>query len=167
MRQQNGGEFGEIFDFVPLQPENFRRGEAGRNRVAGERDQPRRAAELIGQDLAFLRRGSVAPQLGRPHHGVLLVERHQPMLLAAHANASDFLFPVAELLCTRRHRGVHRMNPIRRILLEMPRRQSVDHPVFLRGMRDDRAAVGVEDDALGALGAAVKAEEKHGWSRRV
>jgi hypothetical protein len=108
------------------------------------------------QDRALRRRAGVAPQLGRPDHLPLRVERHEAMLLARNADA-----PHAGAIDLRRDledHGVERGRPLLRMLFQVADRQAGNQPMRGARLRDDLAGVEVEHDRLDALGSGIDAE---------
>ena len=132
VRQQHRRGSGKIFRLVTLQPQDLRRREPRRDRIARRRNQAARPPKGRRQFIALLRRRGVAPQLRRPHHRVVRIQRHQPMLLTAHPDRPNLLPTVPQRRHTRPHRRLHRPHPVRRMLLQMPGRQAVDQAVPLR-----------------------------------
>ena len=161
VREQDGLERLVMGRLLLLQPEDFRGGVAGEQRVAGELDQPLGAAEFRLEFLALPDGRGVAPELRRADDLVLFVERHEAVLLPADADREDFLLARAELAEDFGDGGADGVEPDLRVLLHVPRRQSLDEAVRLRGAGEGLAGLEVEREGFGALGAAVDAEGDH------
>ena len=82
MRKKDLGETREMFRLVALQPKNLRRGETGQHVETDEINERARAAEMGADEVALLRRGGIAPELGRSDDPAILVERDETVLLA-------------------------------------------------------------------------------------
>src|SRR4051812_1968075 len=88
MRQQHVAQAAIVGRLVALQPENLRRGETREEGEAGLADRGLLAAELLRENRALGGRAGVTPQLGGADDIALLVERHEPVLLAGDADAA-------------------------------------------------------------------------------
>ncbi|MNY13962.1 hypothetical protein D3C86_1471230 [compost metagenome] len=113
----------------------------------------------MGQQSVILRGGfGVAPEFSRTQHLALIVEQHQAVLLAGHANAEDRLAidPGREQRAAGgRGEG---FQPLMGVLFATAIGRA-DQAVAGGSLAEHFTTDCVEDDGLGALGAAVDAEE--------
>ena len=154
LRQQDVPDPRVQLGLVPLQPQQLRRGEAGKRAVPGQLDEPLEADAAL--DLRALGAGAlVVPEDRRPQHLVALAEHDEAVHLA---RESDRAF---------RQLGEHalrRLPPVFRILLRPAWLRRRERIVLLR--RREHGAVLVDRDALDAGGADVEAEEDVGHAPR-
>ena len=160
MRQQHGGEAGEILGLVVLEPENLRDGEAGENGVAHGLTRALEAAELRGKFLALGDGGGVAPELGGADDFAGLVQRHKAMLLAADADGLHLGGGGLRGL----ERGLDgfgsRVAPGVRVLLLRAGREVREEVVSGGRAAEDLARLGVHDEGFGGLRAGINADEE-------
>ena len=162
MRQQDGGDLGEILGLILFDPKQLRNRVTGQHGIPCQSDDAGLSAEFMGDLGALSLRGSVAPELGGTHRLVIRTESDQPMLLTAHADAGDLGFVRAELLQALSHAAVHRVDPALRMLFQMTGGQAFDQIIGAVSGSENPAAVEVENDGFRALRAAVDTEKIHG-----
>ena len=114
---------------------------------------------MLQQPVVFRRGFGVAPQLGRAQHFTLFVQQHQAMLLAGYADAEDVLAVHPGLLQGAVGGFGEGVQPFLGVLFT-PAVGAADQGVRGGAQAQHLAAGGVEDDGLGALGAAVDSEEQ-------
>ena len=84
------------------------------------------------------------------------------MLLAADSDRLDLAAAVADLFEAFSHGRFRGVDPGRRILADMSRRQPLDRAVVALGERNDVARGGVEHEAFRTFGTGIDSEAKHG-----
>ena len=165
VRQQDGRQRLVVAGLILFQPEDLRRGVAGQDGIAGQLDQLIGPTELLFR--ALLSRGGIAPEFGRADDLVFLIQRHETVLLAAHADGFDGVLALPEFLQDSADRGVHGVEPLLRFLLEMAGRQALDKPVALGRRGQDLAGIEIERDRFGALRTTVDTERDHGFRLQI
>ncbi|MNG01750.1 hypothetical protein D3C84_847430 [compost metagenome] len=114
----------------------------------------------MGQQSVILRGGfGVAPEFSRTQHLALIVEQHQAVLLAGHANAEDRLaIGFGREQCAASGGG-EGFQPLLGVLFAAAI-GAADQAVAGGSLTEHLTIGRVEDDGFGALGSAVDAEEE-------
>ena len=153
VRQRDGRHPVRQFRFMVPDPADLRDGEGG------HRDQPGPAGKVVrphfvGERGRGCRRAGVVPQQRRPHHVAGVIQQHHAVLLASHRQRADVRQPAGVV-----ERFGQSPPPVVRVDFRSVR---VSGPA----LADQRAAAGVQDHHLAALGGGVDAGNKgHGSSR--
>ncbi|MNP30619.1 hypothetical protein D3C76_1236980 [compost metagenome] len=114
----------------------------------------------MGQQSVILRGGfGVAPEFRRAQHLALIVEQHQAVLLAGHANAENRLAIDLGREQGAAGGGGEGFQPLLGVLFAATIR-AADQVVAGGSLAEHFTTGRVEDDGFGALGAAVDAEEE-------
>src|SRR5206468_6717107 len=88
--QQHRAQPGVVFWLALFHPENLRRGEAWKHRIADRANGRFQTPDFRHDFVALGGCRSVAPEFGRANDLAVLVERNETVLLAAHADGLDF-----------------------------------------------------------------------------
>jgi len=155
MGQQHGGQTLVMLGLMLFEPENLRCREAGQHGIAQQPDGLFLAPEPFHDLFAFGGGGGVTPQFGRADHLAVLVQRDEPVLLAADPDGLDLGsrgLGLTQRPPNRRRGGV---TPGVRVLFLGAGGQVGQEVVLLGGGGQDAAVAGVNDQRLGGLRAAV------------
>ena len=82
MREHDVTQAREGLGFVPLEPQDLRRGKAGKHQVAYLGDHRVGAAGGSGQEIAFFHGGGVVPEFDVIEGLSVRVERHEAVLVS-------------------------------------------------------------------------------------
>ena len=151
VREQHPGQAVERLGLAPVEPRQLADRER-RHRHRAARLHPRLgAAELIDEPRGVWRRLGVVPELGRPDHLRLVVERDEPVLLGGDRHRDD-----------RRRAGLtagfhQRLAPLLRVLLAVGRRR---RRVGGAAGPDELAGVGVAHLDFRRLGGRIHTEDE-------
>src|SRR5438132_893568 len=143
------------------EPRDLRRGVPRKHEVAHELENSGLAAELSRQLNALRGRRRVVPELRRPHRSIALIQTHQTVLLAGHADATDLESLAADGVA---YGIAQRVDPPCRVLLA---RSIVALHDFMGSAadRDDLAPRLVAEHDFCRLRAAVDAEKDPAHAR--
>ncbi len=155
MGQKDRRQFLVVLRFMFLEPENFACRKARQNRVAQFLDGPVEAAQFLGNLLALLRSGGIAPELGRTNHLTRPVQRDKTVLLTAHSDRLDLTGVCSSLCHSPLNRLTHRLNPICGILLFGSCRQTGDQVVTFTRRGKHFSILDIHHQCLGGLGTTI------------
>ena len=140
----------KMIGLVLLQPQALRRGRFHARRLSRDFYQSGRAAERARDFVGLPLHGNIARQFRRADDPVRLVQQHQPALRTRDSDGRDSLFLAVERGQTLPHRAVHRVDPLRRVLLAVASRQAFDPSMRDPRLGTDHRGFQIQDHGAGA-----------------